>query len=85
METGWNGTVNIDDLNAYVGKNIVDFHDRRLKKIKSLSLHGILRKKNPYLFRAKNINLASDLIESIMQAFLSSSEEPMFGEFLEDL
>lgn len=64
----------IDDLNDYVSKNVVDFHDRRLKKIKSLSLNGILSKKNPYLFRAKNINLAADLIENIMQAFLSSSE-----------
>ena len=50
-----------------------------------LDLKTILRKKNPYLFKAKNINLASDLIREILDAFLYSSEEKLFGDFLEDL
>lgn len=75
----------IDDLNLYVNDNISTFHDRRLAKLENISLNEILRKKNPYLFRAKNLLKASDLVESLMQAFLSSSEEPMFGYFLEDL
>ncbi|MFH1445896.1 MAG: PmeII family type II restriction endonuclease, partial [Chloroflexota bacterium] len=33
----------------------------------------------------KNLIIASDLISSLLDAFLSSSEEPIFGEFLEDL
>ena len=35
--------------------------------------------------KAKNLTIASDLISSLLDAFLSSSEEPIFGEFLEDL
>jgi hypothetical protein len=44
-----------------------------------------LTKKNPYLFRAKNASKASDLIEDTLNAFISSSEEKMFGDFLESL
>lgn len=77
--------LSVDELNAYVNENISSFHQRRLAKLEQISLKDILRKKNPYLFRAKNLLVASDLVESLMQAFLSSSEEPMFGYFLEDL
>jgi hypothetical protein len=45
----------------------------------------VLQKKNPYLFKAKNILTAERLVESILQAYLSSSEEEIFGEFLESL
>lgn len=77
--------IRVDELNEYVNKNISDFHQRRLNKLQDLSLKKILLKKNPYLFKAKNLLKASDLVENLMQAFLSSSEEPMFGYFLEDL
>jgi hypothetical protein len=42
-------------------------------------------KKNPYLFKAKNITVAGDLVTDILDAFLSSSEEKLFGDFLEEL
>lgn len=38
-----------------------------------------------YLFRTKNITRASDLVDDLMSAFLSSSEEKLFGDFLEGL
>lgn len=76
--------LNINDVNEYVNKNIVEFHNRRIAIIKELSLSKLIRK-NPYLFRAKNITRASELIEGTLEAFLSSSEEKLFGDFLEDL
>ena len=42
-------------------------------------------KKNPYLFRAKNILTAAEMVDGTMEAFLSSSEEERFGTFLEGL
>ena len=75
------------DLKAveeHVNKNIVDFHDRRLKSLEDLTLSKLL-KKNPYLFRAKNVMTAAELISGFLDAFLSSSEEKLFGDFLEDL
>jgi hypothetical protein len=76
------------DLNKtkiFVAENIGDFHQSRLECLKNLKLKTILKKKNPYLFRAKNINIASELVSGIMDAYLSSAEEELFGNFLEDL
>ena len=62
---------------------IEPFYKIRLEKLQSLKLADILKRKNPYLFRAKNIELAGDLVKSIVDAFLSSQEETLFGGFLE--
>lgn len=53
--------------------------------MKSRDLKQLLKKKNPYLFKAKNLNFPLDLVSSILDASLSSSEEEIFGRFLEDL
>ncbi|MCB9450329.1 MAG: cytosolic protein [Anaerolineaceae bacterium] len=75
------------DLNAiqnFVNDNITVFHQQKIKSLEKLKLATLL-KKNPYLFKAKNISIASDLITDILTAFLSSSEEKLFGDFLEAL
>ena len=69
----------------FVNTEIVKFHQARLASLQRLKLDVVLKKKNPYLFKAKNISVASELISAIMDAFLSSSEEEMFGAFLEEL
>jgi hypothetical protein len=76
--------LNLDEVSKYVNDNIVQFHNKRISILTRLSLNKLL-KKNPYLFRAKDITKASDLIDGTMSAFLSSSEEKVFGDFLEDL
>ena len=76
--------LNMDEVREYVNDNIGNFHSNRLAILKNLKLQTLL-KKNPYLFRAKNIIRASELIEGTLSAFLSSSEEKLFGDFLEDL
>jgi len=77
--------LNLNDVNEYVEINVGDFHDKRLQKLSSLKLNNILKRKNPYLFRAKNILAAQDLVQKILDAYLSSQEETIFGEFLEGL
>ena len=76
--------VNLDlvDVCEFVNENIVDFHERRINSLESLNLNKLLRK-NPYLFKAKNISTANELITSLLDAFLSSSEEKLFGDFPE--
>ena len=74
----------LDGVLAFVNDNIVDFHNRRIKSLEDLNLEKLL-KKNPYLFKAKYIVYASDLITGLLDAFLSSSEEKLFGDFLENL
>jgi hypothetical protein len=72
-------------LTAYIHATIPDFHAARLASLGRLRLRDLIRSKNPYLFRAKNILLASDLVEGFLRAHLSSQEETIFGTFLERL
>lgn len=69
----------------YVNENIHQFHDKRLEQLNRLKLKSVLKKKNPYLFRAKNMVDASTFVDSILSAFISSSEETIFGNWLENL
>jgi len=73
------------DVIIYVEKNISTFHIKRLQNLEELKLSKILKRKNPYLFKAKNILTAQDLVKTLLDAHLSSQEETIFGEFLEGL
>ncbi len=44
-----------------------------------------MKRKNPYLYKAKNVQLAQDLVKLILDAHLASQEEGIFGDFLEGL
>ncbi len=74
----------LGEVNEFANECIVDFHRKRISSLESLKLAKLL-KKNPYLFKAKNIQTAGQLIGGLLNAFLSSSEEKLFGDFLEDL
>jgi hypothetical protein len=77
--------VNLNDVVKFVEENIGEFHERRAGSLQSLKLTQVLKRKNPYLFKAKNINDAHDLVKLVLDAHLSSQEETIFGEFLEKL
>ncbi len=78
------GQFNLELIRNYVTLNIGDFHTKRLESLTKLNLEKILGRKNPYLFRAKNLG-PSEMIKSIADAFLSSNEETIFGDWLENL
>jgi len=78
-------SISTKEVRAYVKQNIGSFHQSRLKSLKMLKLNKILQRKNPYLFKAKNILLAQDLVKTLLDAHLSSQEETIFGDFLEGL
>lgn len=69
----------------FIRDAIPEFHRKRLESLNSLKLNHVLKRKNPYLYRAKNINTASELVTSIVDAHLSSREETVFGAFLENI
>ncbi|OHD25712.1 MAG: cytosolic protein [Spirochaetes bacterium GWD1_27_9] len=77
--------LNINDVIKYVEENIGIFHQKRLKNLENLKLIQILKRKNPYLFKAKNILTAFDLVKGLLDAHLSSQEETIFGDWLEGL
>jgi len=51
-----------------------------MQRIQQLKLREFLSKKNPYLFRAIGTEKASEIVEDILKAFISSSDEGMFGD-----
>ncbi len=68
----------------FLAENVITpFYEIRLAGLNSLNLNDILKRKNPYLFKAKNIELAGDFVKGIVDAFLSSKEETIFGNLLE--
>jgi hypothetical protein len=75
----------MDFVIEYVKETISVFHEKRISKIGKLKLTGILRKKNPYLFKAKYLQTAEAIIKELVNAYISSSEETMFGDWLEGL
>ena len=77
--------LNIKDVERYVEENINTFHLARIESLNNLKLSKILKRKNPYLFKAKNILTASEIVTSFLDAHISSSEETIFGDWLEGL
>lgn len=72
-------------LTAFIESHIPHFHEKRLQSLEGLQLKTVLKRKNPYLFKAKYVESAPDLVKQLLDAHLSSQEETIFGDFLESL
>lgn len=72
--------MNNDELKVLIAERLTEFYRRRLQRLSTLKLTSVLRRKNPYLFKAIGTHSASDLIEGVLAAYLSSSEETLFGD-----
>jgi hypothetical protein len=77
--------INLKDVTQYVEENIGTFHQKRIDRIKKLKLTEVLTAKNPYLFKAKHILSSEEIIKNFVDARVSSSEETIFGDWLERL
>ena len=77
--------LNLKDVLKYVEENIGAFHQKRIQSIDSLKLSKVLKRKNPYLFKAKYVLTAEQITRGIVDAHISSSEEGIFGDWLEGL
>lgn len=76
----------LKETKEFVAKNIKPlFHDNRLRSIEELKLRDVLKHKNPYLFKAKAVASAPEIVKQLLDAHLSSNEETLFGEFLESM
>lgn len=68
----------------YLAEHVITpFYNVRLEGLRKLKLKDVLKRKNPYLFKAKNIELAGDFVKGIVDAHLVSQEETIFGNYLE--
>ena len=73
------------EIDEYVESRISDFHAKRVSSLDSLSLKQVLRRKNPYLFKTKNLLTPEQIVKELVDAHISSHEETVFGEWLEEL
>lgn len=75
-----------EKLYKFIASDVIrPFYDIRLTRLEFAKLSIIAKRKNPYLFKAKNIETAGDLAKNILDAFLSSQEETIFGDLMEKL
>lgn len=77
--------LNLKDVSQYVEKNIGTFHAKRIQSLDGLKLKQVLKRKNPYLFKAKYVLTADEIVRGIVDAHISSNEETIFGDWLEGL
>ena len=77
--------LNLKDVSQYVENNIGTFHEKRIQSLDDLKLIKVLKRKNPYLFKAKYVLTANEIVKGIVDAHISSNEETIFGDWLEGL
>ena len=79
-------TVDFGNLVTLVHKHLSSFYRRRVEALDKLELKKVLVRKNPYLFRAVGIHGVGELVQNLLLAHSSSSDETIFGnEFFEPL
>jgi hypothetical protein len=62
-----------------IAQALETFYANLIAKIDELNIQKIMKRKNPYLYRAKAMQNAAEIVESVLTAFVSSSEETIFG------
>ena len=72
-------TTSDEELEKLVNTQLGVFYKARLEKVQQLELKKTLSRKNPYLFRAIGTENASEIVEYLLHATLSSSDETIFG------
>ncbi|MDI9640608.1 PmeII family type II restriction endonuclease [Geitlerinema splendidum] len=68
------------ELEELVKQRLEVFYERRIRKLTGLNLWETLRRKNPYLFRAIGMQKAAEIVEELLKAYMSSSDEGIFGD-----
>jgi hypothetical protein len=77
--------LNLSKVTDYVNLHISEFHTKRIQSLDNLALMDVLQRKNPYLYKAKNMQTSEMIVRGIVDAHISSNEETIFGDWLEGL
>jgi len=76
-----NSTYNEEEIVKAIAESLDNFYKALIEKIDGLDIKKVMKRKNPYLYRAKAMQSASEIVESVLAAFVSSSEETIFGNY----
>lgn len=71
--------INGEEVERAIGTALEEFYNSLLGKIDTINIKDIMKRKNPYLYRAKAMSNASEIVENVLSATVSSSEETIFG------
>lgn len=71
--------VNPAKIEKAIAQALEAFYQSLLEKIDAIDIDKIMKRKNPYLYRAKAMENAAQIVESVLSATISSSEETIFG------
>ncbi|HFK1721265.1 TPA: PmeII family type II restriction endonuclease [Bacillus cereus] len=69
-----------ENFEQIIDELLNNFYKRRIEKINTLKLKQALSRKNPYLYKATGYENAADIIKEILSAYMSSSDEGIFGD-----
>lgn len=69
-----------DELRKLIAKSLDEFYSRRMQRLGALKLRQVLLRKNPYLYKALGTQSATEIVEEILKAYLSASDEGLFGD-----
>lgn len=70
---------NDEDIVVAIATGLDNFYTQLIQGIDALDIKKIMSRKNPYLYRAKAMSSAAQIIDSVLAATVSSSEETIFG------
>lgn len=74
-----NNSYDEQEIIKAIAAALENFYANLIEKIDGLNIQKVMKRKNPYLYRAKAMENASEIVESVLTAFVSSSEETIFG------
>ncbi len=77
--------LNLSDVQSHVSSHIREFHQAKLAVLDQLNFKDILGRKNPYLFRAKNMLTSGQIVSSCIEDHISLIEEALFDDWLKEL
>ena len=69
-----------NELRELIAKSLGVFYQRRIQRLSGLKLKDILLRKNPYLYKALGTHSATEIVDEILKAYLSASDEGLFGD-----
>ena len=65
-----NNHYNEDVIVEAIATALDNFYTNLIKKVDSLNIKAVMKRKNPYLFRAKDMNGAAQIVDAILAAFV---------------
>lgn len=70
----------MEELRTLIANSLNDFYSRRMQCLGTLKLRKVLLRKNPYLYKALGTQSATEIVDEILKAYLSASDEGLFGD-----